>query len=134
MKKYTIQQIRESKKSALDQIKKFLDAENVEEQFKDRSGDYYSKDKFLVTWYANWKGIPSEFGIDKTDQFYARYSRYKAIYVTRSLFHEKQLAGYSSIERALIEIGLKLCSKSEKEAFFNKYAIKYNEKLKYKIK
>lgn len=129
---FTTKQIKESKKAALEKIKQFLDAENVDTQFADRTGAYYSNDKFIVTWNASWNGVPSEFAIDKCDSFYTAYSGYKAIYVTRSLFHEKQLKGYHSIERALIDVGLKLCNKKEKKAFFEKYAIKYNAKLKEK--
>lgn len=114
----------------MEQIRKYLDAENVDAQFNDRNAEYHSKDKFIVTWNENYKGIDSEFAIDKTDAFYASYSGYKAIYCTRGLFHEKQLAGYHSIERALIEVGMKLCDKNEKEAFFDKYAVKYNQRLK----
>ena len=123
------EEIKESKKAALKKIKQFLEAENVDSQFNDRSGEYYSSDKFIVTWNANYKGILSEFSIDKCDSFYASYSGYKAIYVTRSFFHEKQLGGYHSIERALIEVGMKLCSKEEKKDFFEKYATKYNARL-----
>ena len=126
---FTAKEIKESKKAAFEKIKQFLEAEDVDAQFADRTGEYHSSDKFIVTWNANWKGIPSEFAIDKCDSFYASFSGNKAIYATRSLFHEKQLGGYTSIERALIEVGLKLCSKDEKKAFFDKYATKYNARL-----
>lgn len=131
--KFTPKQTKKSKLKALEKIKEILNNEIdgfIDELFIERDGDYYSKDKFIITYNSNYKGIPSEFSIDKTDNFYAAYSGYKAIYATRSLFHEKQITGYSSIERALIDVGLKLCSKEEKEIFFNKYAIRYNEKLK----
>lgn len=127
--KFTAKEIKESKKAALENIKEFLEAEDVDSQFSDKTGAYHSSDKFIVTWNDNWKGIPSEFAIDKCDSFYASYSGYKAIYVTRSLFHEKQLGGYHSIERALIEVGIKLCGKDEKKVFFDKYATKYNTRL-----
>lgn len=130
---FTAKQIRESKQKALEKIKEILNNEIdgfIDELFTERDGDYYSSDKFIITYNSNYKGIPSEFSIDKTDSFYAVYSGYKAIYATRSLFHEKQIKGYSSIERALIDVGLKLCNKEEKENFFNKYATRYNEKLK----
>lgn len=126
---FTAKQIKESKKAALEKIKQFLEAEDVDAQFADRTGAYHSSDKFIVTWNANWKGIPSEFSIDKCDSFYATYSGYKAIYATRSLFHKKPLGGYHSIERALIEAGMKLCGKDENKAFFEKYATKYNARL-----
>lgn len=126
---FTAKQIKESKKTALEKIKQFLEAEDVDTQFANRTGEYHSSDKFIVTWNDKWKGILCEFSIDKCDSFYSSFSGYKAIYVTRSLFHEKQLAGYHSIERALIEVGMKLCSKDEKKAFFEKYATKYNARL-----
>lgn len=128
---FTAQEIRESKAKALSQILLYLEASDVDGQFTDRNGSYYSKDKFLVTWNANWKGIPSEFGLDKTDSFYGSYSGYKCIYATRSLLHEKQLGGYVTIERGLIEVGMKLCrTKEDKINFFKKYGAPYNEKLK----
>lgn len=127
---FKAKEVKESKRTALEKIKKFLDAENVDLQFSDVSGEYYSNEKFIITWNANYKGIPSEFGIDKCDSFYSSYSGYKAIYVTRGLFHEKQLKGFHSIERALLEVGMKLCSKDEKKSFYEKYATKYNERLR----
>lgn len=128
--KFKQSEVNASKAQALAQIKTFLEADDVDGQFATRNGGYYSSDKFLVTWLGNYKGIPSEFSIDICDSFYKQYSGYKAIYVTRSLLHEKQLGGYSSIERALLEVGLKLCGVAEKKEFFDKYATKYNEKLK----
>src|SRR3990172_67786 len=129
MEKFTAKEVKESKLKAFAKIKEYLDAENVDAQFDDRSGDYYAKDKFLVSWSANWNGIPAEYSIDKVDSFYGAMSGNKAIYATRSLLHEKQLGGYGSIERALIEVGMKLCPKEEKRAFFEKYAGKYNQRL-----
>lgn len=123
-------QIKESRLKALEKIKELLSVDNVDAQFDAITGAYHSSDKFIVTWNSNWNGIPSEFAIDKCDSFSAAYSGYKAIYVTRSLFHEKQLGGYSSIERALSEVGMKLCSKAEKVEFYEKFAVKYNERLK----
>lgn len=131
---WTAKEIRDSRMKALEEIKKFLDVEDVEEQFKDRSGRYYSADKFIVTWNSNYRGMAAQSGIDKTDDFYSSMSRYKAIKVTRGLFHEKQLKGYASIERALIEVGMELSPKGEKKAFYDKYATKYNERLKEKLK
>ncbi len=131
--KFTAKQIKESKQKALEKITEILNNEIdgfIDELFTQINGNYYSSDKFIISYIENYKGIPAEFSIDKTDAFYSAYSGYKAIYATRSLFHEKQIKGYSTIERALIDVGLKLCSKKEKENFFNKYAIRYNEKLK----
>jgi hypothetical protein len=130
MTPFTAKQVKESRSKAFEKIKTLLDAENVDAQFTDRNGSYYSNEKFIVTWNANWQGIPSEYGIDKTDSFYAAYSGAKAVYVTRGLLHEKQLGSYESIERALIVFGLKLCPKKEKKAFFEKYATRYNARLK----
>lgn len=132
--KINAKEVKKSKAEALEKIKTFLNAPDINGQFDGREGGYYSKDKFIVTWLANWKGIPSEFGIDKCDSFYSDYSGNAAIYVTRSLFHEKQLKGFPSIERALIDIGLMLCPTKDKTAFFKKYAITYNERIKQKNK
>lgn len=131
--KFTPKQIKESKLKALEKIKEILNHETdgfIDELFNERTGDYYSKDKFIISYNSNWKGIPSEFSIDKSVEFYKKISGYGAVYCTRSLFHEKQITGYATIERALIEVGLKLCSKEEKEDFFKKYALRYNKKLK----
>lgn len=126
----TAEEIKKSKANALEKIKQFLDASDVDGQFADRDGNYYSKDKFIIQWNANYKGMLCEFTIDKTDTFYADFSGYKAIYAVRNLFLEKQLKGYSTIERALIDVGLKLCPPKEQKAFFDKYAVPYNEKIK----
>ena len=46
---FTAKEIKQSKKEALDQIRKFLDVDNVDGQFADRDASYYSKEKFIVT-------------------------------------------------------------------------------------
>lgn len=123
-----------SRAKALARIKEILNkgTGNIDTQFTDRSGNYYSSDKFIVTWTGNYKGMPSEFGVDKTDAFYEAYSGgIKAISVVRGLFHERQLKAYGSIEIALIDAGIKLCSvREEKIEFFKKYAEPYNERIK----
>lgn len=126
---HELKKVQESKLAALNKILEILEKGNVEEQFTGVSGAYHSSDKFIVSWIDNWKGIPAEFSIDKTDQFYRAYSGFGAIYATRSLFHEKQLAGYTSIERALLEVGMKLCPKNEVEQKFLKYVNDYNTRL-----
>ena len=73
-----------------------------------------------------------EYGIDKTDAVYEDLSGYKAIFCVRNFFLEKQLKGFGSIERALIEVGLKLCPQKEKKDFFDTFAATYNLKLKHK--
>lgn len=128
----TDKEIKESKRKALEKIKELLRVDDVDAQFAKRSGDYYSNEKFIVTWNANYQGMLCEYGIDKCDQAYAAISGYKAIYVVRNLFLEKQIKGFSSIERALLEVGLKLCSKKEKQDFFDTFAVTYNLKQKAK--
>lgn len=128
----TNKEIKESKQKALDKIKEYLRVNDVDGQFAGKSGDYYSNEKFIVTWNANYMGMLCEYGIDKCDAAYAALSGYKAIFAVRNLFLEKQLKGFSSIERALIEVGLKLCSKKEKKDFFDTFAAAYNLKLKIK--
>lgn len=128
---YSKEKIEASKQEALEKIKTYLEAEDVDAQFSNITGAYHSSDKFLVVHIGNWNKIPSEFSIDKCDAFYTAYSGYKAIYSTRSLFHEKQLKGYTSIELALIDVGMKLCKNAGEQAeFFQKYAVKYNERIK----
>jgi hypothetical protein len=127
--KYTNQQIKESRKEALIKIREILDKGNPDELFNDNNGDYYSKDRFLLVWKGNYKGMASEMRIDKCDAFYKSMSGYSAIYAAVGLFHEKQIEGYMTIERAFIDVGLKLCTSEEKKDFFDKYAVAYNQKL-----
>lgn len=123
--------IQESKKEALAKIEQFLSVDDVEGQFEGRNGNYYSAEKFLVTWYSMHAGMLCEMALDKVDSFYSMYSGYKCVYSARNLVYEKQLKGYPSIEHGLIQAGLQLCSGNEaKKAFFEKYAVKYNLKLK----
>ncbi len=130
MSNFTPKEIAASKAGALVKIREILDKEDIEAQFKDRSGDYHSAEKFIVSWSGNNIGIPSEFSICKTDSFYQGYSGFKAIYCVASLFHQKQLKGFSSIELALITIGMRLTKKADRPEFFQKYAVKYNERIK----
>jgi hypothetical protein len=128
----TDKEIKESKRKAFEQIKEFLRVNDVDGQFAKRSGDYYSNEKFIVTWNANYKGMLCEYGIDKCDAAYEALSGYKAIYSVRNFFLEKQIKGFSSIERGLLEVGLALCPKKEKKDFFDTFVETYN--LKQKIK
>lgn len=130
MSSYSKQQIRESRDRALTEIEKFLVSEDVNGQFDSRSGDYYSKDKFIVTWKANHLGYAAEHGIHKVDSFYSAYSGNKAIWANVGLFHEKQIKGYSSIWRALIDVGLELSLPKNKKSFYDKYVPRYNEWVK----
>ena len=126
--------VKESREKALEQIKQYLNSEDIEGQFEDKNGDYYSSDKFIVSWSVNYQGFPHEMSIDKVDGFYTVYSGAKCIVVRRSLVSEKQLKAYGSFERALVDQGLKLCrNKEEKKQFFDKYAVAYNNRLKQKI-
>jgi hypothetical protein len=128
---YTAKQIKESRKKALEQIKTYLDAEDIEGQFDDRKGDYYSNDKFIISYLCNHNGFPHEISIDKTDSFYTSFSGAKCIKARRSLVSEKQLNAFRSFERALVEEGFKLCAtKEKKKQFFEKYAVAYNNRLK----
>lgn len=126
----TDKEIKESKRIALEKIKELLRVDDVDGQFAGRSGDYYSSEKFIVTWNANYLGMLCEFGIDKVDSVYEAISGSKAILAVRNLFMEKQLKSFGSIERALIEVGLILCPKKEKRDFFDTFAMTYNLKLK----
>lgn len=122
--------IAKSRQNALAQIRNFLSVDDVDGQFANRVGGYHSSDKFIVTWTGNYQGMAVEYKIEKTDAFYKRMSGNACVYGVANLFLEKQLGGYSSIERGLIEVGLKLCKgKKEKTDFFNEFAPKYNEKI-----
>jgi|GEM_PF-5085546 len=124
---YSAKQIKESRQKALEQIKTYLDSEDIEKEFEDRNGDYYSNDKFIVSWVCNYNNFPHEASIDKVDSFRGT----ACITARRSLLSEKQLQAYSTFERALVSEGLKLCgNKIEKKEFFDKYAVAYNNRLK----
>lgn len=128
---YSPKQIKESRENALSEIKDILDKGDVQNQFGNRSGRYHSNEKFIVSWKVNYNGFPHEVSIDLVDKFYSSYSGAKCIKARRSLFSEKQLEAYPSIEYALIKEGLKLCpNKKEKIEFFGKYAKPYNENIK----
>jgi len=125
---YSAKEIKESRAEALKTVEKYLQAENIEEQFNERGGDYHSRDKFLVSWKANLNGMRIEVSLDKTDGF---FTNAKCIEVKRNLFYEKQVKAYGSFERGLLEVGLKLCAnKEEKRQFFEKYVTVYNERIK----
>ena len=118
--------VTKSRKEALQKIKEILDKGNPDEQFE--AGE---KGKHIVVWIGNWGGMWSEFRIDLTDSFYRHYSGYKVVHCAVGLFHEHQIEGYQTIERALIDVGLKLCkNKAQQKEFFEQYAKPYNEKLK----
>jgi hypothetical protein len=133
--KLPISEVKRSRAKALEQIKTYLLSDDVDSQFKDRDGSYHSKDKFIVTWNGNYQGIPSEFSIDKTADIYNDFYKVRAIYVCRSLLHEKTLREFPSIERALIVMGWMLQgNKKDPNAieFFRACQKKYNERLKIK--
>ncbi|MCO6366639.1 hypothetical protein [Roseivirga pacifica] len=131
---YSEKEIKASRADALEKIKTFLEADDVDGQFQNMSGEYHSPEKFVVTWKGHWMGIASEFGIDLVDSFYTSYSGgVKCIYVTRSLFHEKEIKSFRSVERGLLEAGMTLCPNLDKKYdFFERYGLKYNEKIKAK--
>lgn len=129
--KYNNKQIAASRKKALQKVVTLLDAGNPDEAFKNKDGSYYSDEKFIVSWKGNYNGYAVENGLNKVDSFYSAYSGHKSIYTQRSLLHEKQIKGYPSIEYGLIDIGIKLCKGiDQKNEFFKKYAIPYNERIK----
>lgn len=124
-------EVQQSRKAALEKIKLYLDTEDVEGQFTNIDGDYYSKDRFLVSWNGTYNLMLAEFSLNKCDSFYKAYSGHACTYTTQGLFHEHQFDGYPTIWRGLIEIGMKLCSnKKAKKEFFDKYVSRYNENLR----
>lgn len=125
MGSFTAQEVKESKAKALAKIKEYLEAEDVAGQF---TGDYFGAERVIVSWNNNWKGFPVEYRLDHCDSFYTLYSGYKVVFVRVSLVQQKQISGYNSIHRALIDIAYKqLCPKKESDAFFQKYITRFNE-------
>jgi len=126
---YSAKELKESRAEALKTVEKYLSSDNIEEQFNGRGGEYHSKDKFLVSWKGNYNGFRVECSLDKTSD--NLFSRAKCIQAKRSLVMEKQVKAYGSFERGLIEVGLLLCPNREaKKEFFNRYVVKYNERIK----
>lgn len=126
---YSDKDLKESRETALSEIKSILDdPERLNEASNRQLFGSHDRKQFIVTWKSNYRGMACEERIDITDSFYKSYSGYGAIYCSVGLFHEKQLKGFSTLERALLTIGLKL-SRNSKD-FFDKYVTPYNERLK----
>ncbi|MDK9790067.1 hypothetical protein [Vibrio sp. D431a] len=122
-----------NRKAALEKIKEILRVGDVEAQFQHRCRDYHSSEKFIVTWVANWQGYAAEYKLSLTENMYRVMSGYECIYGVANLFNEHQFSGYQSVERGLLEVGLKLCAnKSQKNDFFEEFAVPYNNRLKQK--
>ncbi len=122
--------IRKSRAAALEKVTEILEKGDIDAQFADRNGDYYSKDKFLVVWSGNHQGMAAEFSLCKTDSVYKGMTGYAAIYTTQGLFHQHQFKGWPSIEAALIETGIGLCpTRKAKQAFWQRFAKPYNDRL-----
>lgn len=127
---YDSEKIKKSRADAVRKIEELLSNPEISIN-GEAATSYYSNDKFLVTWIGNWKGIPSEYRIELSDMVYKMYSGYSAVYSCASLVHVKEFKGYQNVEMALIDVGMKLLSnRKEKIAWYNKYAIPYNEKIK----
>lgn len=124
---YSAAEIKNSRKEALKEIEKFLEVEDVDKQFDNRSSDYYSNDKFIVSWKGNYNGMKVQYSLDKSE-----WSG-KAIKAVRNFFLEKQLKAYPTIERGLLEIGLEFIGNRNSLArreFWDKYIEKYNKRIR----
>ncbi len=126
-----VEEVTASVARALEKVRRYLNVEDVEGQFSDIDAGYYSKEKFLVVWSGNYRGIPTEFKVEKCDSVYRLVSGYCCVYGHAGVFHENQIDGFNTFERALIVVGLKLCStQAIKDEFVNEYVEPYNKKIK----
>lgn len=130
MKKISANEVSEARKLALGKIKVYLGADDIEGQFSHLNGRYHSPEKFLVTWIGNYRDMPVEYKIEKTDEVFKSMSGKVCVYGVANLFMEKEISSYSTFERCLLEIGLKLCpNRKEKAKFHADYAVPYNNRL-----
>ena len=133
MTSFPPKEIAQSRQEALETICAILrDPEKLKEAESRKISSHYGKDKFLVTWKANYHGMPCEERIDICDSGYRAYSGRKAVHVSVGLFHERQIGdGFLSVEVALLKVGLKLCATlALKQEFFNEFCKPFNERLK----
>ncbi len=123
--------IKEGREAALVKVKEYLD--NIEHWSKELRKLCTGQEGYIAVSYScnTNSGIPGEIQFKICDSFYGSYSGYKCIKAQVSLFHEKQISGYPSIEYGLIRFGMALLSKKQdKVEFFKKYAVPYNERIK----
>ncbi len=124
--------IAESKAAALQKIKTILDgAPETITELEKNDGNQFSPKVFIISMLANHKGMPMEVNLEHCDNFYKSFSGHACIKTRKSLFYQKQLKGYPSIEFGLIQFGLDLIKdQKEKEDFWQKYAAPYNQRMK----
>ncbi|ELP6119505.1 TPA: hypothetical protein I7730_00080 [Vibrio vulnificus] len=128
--KFSQKEVQESRLEALEKIRTYLRASDIEGQFANRNGGYHSSEKFLLTWKGNHNLMASEFKLEKTDAAYKAMSGFVCIYGVANIFHESQLGGYGTFERGLLEVGLKLCAnRAAQKEFFDEFVKPYNERL-----
>ena len=114
-------QIDESRAKALAKIKGYLD--NLEESLKEFEKIHPGEmGHILISYNTNWNGIPAEVQLKVCDSFYTAYSGNRCIKNQVTLFSQKQIKGYHSIHRGLLEMGMGLLpNKPAKKEFFEKY-------------
>ncbi len=123
--------IAESKADALQKIKTILDgAPDAITEIQKNAGSEFSPKVFIISMLANHNGMPMEVNLEHCDNFYKSYSGYACIKTRKSLFYQKQLKGYPSIEFGIIQFGMDLIKdQQEKEDFWRKYAAPYNQRI-----
>lgn len=117
--------VRESRAEALIKIKALLDVGNIDSKF-----DYWSENETIVSFLGNRFGLPSTFAIKKSNKAYLLKTGCAAQYIVSNQLKDTQITAYTSIEHALIDVGLKLCVNGENGEFYIKYGAPYNERLK----
>jgi len=123
-------EIKASRAKALVQVREYLDdIRHWENELPTKQ--FGSVEYIAISHLANYKGMGCEINLEIPDSFYGRYSGYKCIKARKSLIMQHQLKGYPNIEYGLIDYGMGLCTnRKEKNAFYEKYAVPYNERLK----
>ena len=125
-------QIDESRAKALAKIKGYLD--NLEESLAEFKKIHPGEmGHILISYNTNSHGVPAEVQLKVFDSFYKAYSGYRCGKCQVTLFTAKQIKGYASIHRGLLEMGMGLLpNKPAKKEFFDKYVVPYNQAIEEK--
>lgn len=129
---FSAKEISDSRAKALIQVKEYLDKiEYWEEELPKKQ--WGTVEHIAVSYLANYRGMKCEINLEIPDHFAGSMTGNACYKARKSLVLQQHLQGYGSIERGLIKYGLAICKgREEKKAFFEKYAVAYNERLKQK--
>jgi hypothetical protein len=125
---YTLKQVRESRIKALEKAKFYLD--DIERWSVDLPKLQSGQVEYIaISYLSNYKGMNCEINLEIPDSFYADFAGVKCYKAVKGLFIQKQLQSYPSIEYGLIKYAMELIKGPERREFFDKYAVRYNNRL-----